>query len=144
MIIDQLKEDMKAAMRSRDAQKLETIRYLISEIKNAQIDAKQNTLDDEIVIKLLRTELKRRKDAIKQFEAANRNDLADQEKPKMAIIESYVPLLMTEDAIVSVVDEVLESSQNQNFGQLMGTVMTKLKGQADGALVAKIIKERLA
>lgn len=144
MIIDQLKDDMKTAMKSRDAERLETIRYLLSEIKNEEIDAKGAALNEDAVIKLLRTELKRRNDAVSQFKDAGRNDLADEELPKIAIIESYLPALMSEDDIMPIIDETLKAVDGQNFGQIMGAVMAKLKGQADGATVSKLIKQKLS
>jgi uncharacterized protein len=142
MLRDQIETEMRAAIKGSDKVELETLRYLLSEIKNAEIDAKE-LLPDEAVIGLFRRELKRRQEAIEAFESGGRAELVAQELAKMAIVERYVPQMLDEAAVGTVVDEVMASGQT-DFGVVMGQVMNRLKGKADGKTVTAIVRERLA
>lgn len=143
MLIDTLKDDIKTAMKAREAEKLETLRYIVSEINNAQIDT-TDALDDDSVIKILRTEVKRRKDAQIQFQDAGRTDLADGEVNGISIIESYLPKLMDESQLSPIIKSAIEELGKDNFGAIMGKVMGQVGSQADGATVSKLIKSELA
>ena len=141
MLRDQIYNDVRTAMKNQDAEKLETLRFVWAEIKNAEIDAKHE-LSDEEVTKLLRTEVKRRKDAIEQFQKGGRKDLAEAEKDKLQIIEGYLPELMSREDIEKVTDEVIANGAN-DFGVVMGQVMGKVKGKADGKVVVEVVKDKL-
>lgn len=140
-IREQINQDMKQAMKERQSHKLETLRFIWSAIKNSEIDAKKE-LSDEEVIKLLRVEVKRRKESIEQFKAGDRTDLAQDESQKLTYIEAYLPQLMSENQIGEVVDQVVQSGET-DFGKVMGQVMAQIKGQADGGLVSKVVREKL-
>lgn len=134
-------EEVKKAMKAREAQRLETLRFIWSNIKNVEIDAKHELTDEEVV-KLLMTEVKRRKEAIEQFRQGKRDDLAEAEEEKLKVIQEFLPEMMSEEEIAKVVDEVVAAGVN-NFGAVMGQVMGRVKGKAEGNLVSKVVKEKL-
>lgn len=142
MIRQQIIDDMKIAMKAQDSVKLGVLRYMLSEIKNKEIDAKHE-LNDEEVIGLLRTEVKRRNDAVVQFKQGNRMDLAEKEEIELGIINSYLPKMMDSADIESTVTRIIESSDSRDFGQIMKMVMQELGGQADGKTVSEIVRAKL-
>ncbi len=141
MLRDQIYEDVKKAMKVRDAEKLDVIRFVWSEIKRIEIDAKHELTDEE-VIDLLRKEIKRRKEAIAQIKSGGRDELAAHEQKQLDYIEAYVPQLMGEDEIAMEVDAVIAGGERE-FGTVMGLVMGKLKGKADGKMVQEVVKKKI-
>ncbi len=142
MIRQQLYDDMKQAMIAHDTQRLGVLRFLISEIKNREIDAKHELSDDEVV-ELLRRETKRRGEAIVQYTQGGRTDIVETEKAELAIIEVYLPALMDRTSVEAAVQKVLSTLPSKDFGQVMRAVMQELKGQADGKLVSEVVKNSL-
>lgn len=141
MLKAKIMDQMKEAMRARAQLRLDTLRYMLSEIKNAEIDAKVE-LDDNAVVAVLQKEVKKRKDGIEQMDAAGRD--ASEEKEKLAIIREFLPEEMSREAIEKIVDEVMAESSDRDFGKIMGMVMGKTKGQADGKLVGEVVRAKLA
>ncbi len=135
--------DFKNALREQNALKLSVLRMLKSALKNEAIAKKQAELIDEEVIAVLRRELKKRQDSILAFSSAGRNDLADQEKAEAELIGVYLPALMAEEDIAKIVEEIIASGVT-GFGLVMKEVMSKTNGQADGQLVQKLVKAKLA
>ena len=135
--------DFKNALKEKQALKLSLLRMLKSALKNEEIAKKQAALNDEEVMAVLRRELKKRQDSILAFSSAGRNDLADQEKAEAEIINAYLPALMAETDVARIVDAVIASGVN-GFGLVMKEVMAQTKGQADGQLVQKLVKAKLA
>ena len=138
-IIDQMKQAMKA----RQGDKLSVLRFLLSEIKNVEIDAKHELNDSEIIT-LLRTEVKRRKEAIDQYRAGGRNDIVDKEVAELAIIDVFLPAQMSQQAIEQIVTDTITQNPNLDFGQIMRQVMAATQGQADGKLVSTIVRSKLS
>ena len=136
---DKISTAIKTAMKQQDKQTLETLRFVWSEIKNKEIDIKQD-LSDEQITALLRSEVKKRREAIEQFKTGNREDLAREEEEKLPVIELYLPQLMSEDDVRKVVSEIA-GENDKDFGALMGKAMGQLKGKADGTLVSKVVRE---
>ncbi len=104
-------------------------------------------LDDAGVLSVLTKAAKQRKDSIEQFEAADRHDLADKEKFELAFIETYLPKQMGEDEITAIVKDVIAQTAAKDasdMGKVMGALMPKVKGKADGGLVNKIVRSILA
>lgn len=134
-------EAVKEAMKAREAEKLETIRFVWSEIKNVEIDAKHE-LSDEEVLAVLQREVKRRNDAIEQFKTGGRPELAEAEEKKLAVIKAFMPEMMGKADVERVVDEVIAAGAS-DFGGVMREVMAKLKGKADGKLVSEVVKVKL-
>jgi uncharacterized protein len=142
----QLTEDMKAAMKSGQKDKLAVIRLINAAIKQKEVDERIE-LDDAAVIAVLDKMVKQRKDSITQYEAANRADLADVEKAEMVVIETYLPAKMDEAAIVAAIEAAKAqtgAAAPADMGKLMGVLKPMLAGQADMGLVSKLVKAALA
>ncbi|MEJ2634829.1 MAG: GatB/YqeY domain-containing protein [Calditrichia bacterium] len=144
-IQEKLVEDMKAAMKSGDKVRLETVRGLRSQLRNAEID-KVGNLSEEEEIQVLMTAAKRRKESIEQFRAGNREERAAQEEKELAIIQEYLPRQMDEAEISRLVDQVVQDIQAtspRDMGKVMGKLMPQVKGRADGKLVQQIVQQKL-
>ena len=142
---DQLKEDMKAAMKAREEGKiaLSVIRMVNSAIKNTEINDKIE-LNDNGVLGILAKEMKTRQDSLTEFEKAGREDLISHVKEEITVLQKYMPAQMTEDEIRDVVKKAIaECGDNVNMGNVMKHVMPNTKGRADGKLVNTIVKELL-
>ncbi len=143
---DQLKEDMKAAMKAREEGKtaLSVIRMVNSAIKNTEINDKIE-LDDAGILGILAKEMKTRQDSLVEFEKAGREDLISHvKKEEMAVLQKYLPAQMSEDEIRTVVKEAISACGDAvNMGNVMKHVMPKTKGRADGKIVNNIVKELL-
>ncbi len=141
-----LTDDMKAAMKAGEKERLGTIRLMNAAIKQKEVDERIE-VDDAQVLAILEKMMKQRKDSVSQFEAANREDLAVIERAEMAIIEQYLPTKLGEAEVLAVIDAVIAdvgASSPADMGKVMGAVKTKLAGQADMGEVSKLIKQRLA
>jgi len=140
-----LAEDMKTAMKAKDAARLSTIRMLNSSIKNKEIDQRRELTDEEVAA-VISTAVKQRRDSIEQFKAGGRQDLVEQEEAEVAILLSYLPQQLTEDEIRDIVKSAIaetSASSAKDMGKVMKVIMPKTKGKADGALVNKVVKELL-
>ncbi|ALA80931.1 Aspartyl/glutamyl-tRNA(Asn/Gln) amidotransferase subunit B subunit B [Stenotrophomonas maltophilia SKK35] len=142
----QLTEDMKAAMKAGEKHKLGVIRLINAAIKQREVDERIE-LDDTAVIAVLDKMVKQRKDSVSQFEAANREDLAEIERAEIVVIEAYLPAKMGEAEIVAAIQAAIAetgASGPADMGKLMGALKPKLAGQADMGLVSKLVKQQLA
>ncbi len=143
---ERLKEDMKAALKAKDKEKLSVIRMLQALIKNAEID-KRGELTDEEIISLLQKYAKQRRESIEMYEKGGRQDLVEKEKRELEIVEGYLPKQMSEEEIRELVAEVIKevgASSPKDLGKVMQAVMPKVKGRADGSLVNRVVRELLA
>jgi uncharacterized protein YqeY len=140
-IKSQLTEDMKQAMRDKDTDKLGTIRFLLSEIKNVEID--EGVQDDAGVQKIISRQIKQIRDARSDFERAGRTDLVEQEDAKLAVLEAYLPAQLSDNELEALVDEAIAESVDKNMGKIIGAVMQKAAGQADGGRVAAAVRNKL-
>lgn len=138
---DQLMEEMKQAMRDKNTAKLGVVRYLMSEIKNAEID--EGELSDEAIEKIVSKQIKQMKDAIQDYEKAGREELVLQETEKISLLEAYLPEQMSDEELAQIVEEVVSAADEKNMGMIIGQVMQKVKGQADGRRVSMMVKEKL-
>ena len=142
-----INEEMKAAMKSGDKLRLETIRSIragILEFQKSGIDREMNEQDAQ---KILLSGAKKRKDAIEMYSQANRKDLADKEAAELKIIEEFLPKQMTEDEITEFVTNFIAevgAEGMQHLGKVMGPAMKQLTGKADGSTVQRIVKELLS
>ncbi|RMF58262.1 MAG: GatB/YqeY domain-containing protein [Calditrichaeota bacterium] len=140
-----LMDDMKEALKAGDKLRLETIRSLRAQIKNAQIAAGKE-LSEEELIQVLMSAAKKRKESIEQFKAVGREDRAEEESRELEIIESYLPKQMTAEEIQALVEQVITevgASSPKDLGKVMGAIMPRVKGKADGKLVQQIVREKL-
>lgn len=149
MIHEQIEVELKSALKSGEKEKTGVLRFLISAIKNHQIEIKakgEEYLKDEEVIAVIRRQVKQRKDSIAEYEKGGRADLVEKEKAELAILENYLPAQVDESKIREIVKmkkEALGIADKSGFGKLMGAVMADLKGQTDGDAVKKVVEEEL-
>ncbi len=147
-IAEQLTEDLKDAMRSGDATRRDTVRSLITMIKNAAIAQKVDVaqMDNTAIQAILKRAKKQRDDAAAQYRDGGRPELATQEHAEAEIIAQYLPAQMSEAVVAQIVDDVVGAvgAERANFGVIMGRIMAQTQGQADGALVKRLVDERLA
>ena len=146
-IQEQLLQDMKAAMKAKDAGKVElsVIRMVRSALKNAEIQL-HHPLEEEDVLAVLAKEKKMREDSLHEFAKTARTDLIKQTKAEIDVLMRYLPQPLTEDEVRDIIRTTLreESIEPLNFGTIMKAVMPHLKGRADGRTVQTIVKELLA
>jgi len=140
---EQILEDMKQFMKDKNQVALGAVRMLRSEIRNAEIE-KSGDLNDDEIVKLVSTAVKKRKDSARQYEEAGREDLASKELEEIKVLEKYMPEQLSEDEIRNIVNNEiskLDSSDKKYFGQVMKAVMAEVGNRADGKLVNRIVKE---
>ena len=141
----QITEDMKSAMRSKDTVRLGTIRLLLSEIKQKEVDERVELRDDNIV-SIIEKMLKQRRDSIEAFNKADRKDLVEREELEVKVLQDYMPQQLTEDEVEKAVIDVIESSEAKSIkdmGVVMGILKPMLVGKANMADVSKKIKAKL-
>ena len=140
---EQITEDMKTAMRAKETQKLGTIRMLTAAIKQKEVDDRIE-LTDAHVLAIVEKMIKQRKDSISQFEAGNRQDLADIEKAELAILSGYMPAALSADDIQAEVAAAVSGAAGpQDMGKVMGVLKQKLAGRADMTTVSALVKAAL-
>jgi uncharacterized protein len=143
---DQITEDMKAAMRAKDSERLGTIRLLTAAMKQKEVDERIE-LDDVAVIAIVDKMLKQRKDSIAAFEQAARQDLADKEAAEMKVLAAYLPARLSAEEIAAEVKAIvtaLGASGPGDMGKVMGAVKARLAGKADMGQVSAAVKAALA
>lgn len=146
MLKDQINVDFKEAYKSKNEKIYSPLRMLISVIKKEEIDQRKE-LNDEEVISLVKSEVKKRKESIEEYTKGGRKDLADGEKSELEILSKYLPEQMSDEELKKIVADMKEKtgSQNvQNFGKLMGAVMKEVGAKADGQRVSTFVKKILA
>ncbi|SEO32744.1 MULTISPECIES: GatB/YqeY domain-containing protein [Propionispora] len=144
---DRLAEDMKQAMKDREAGKtrLSVIRMVRANIKNVEIDQKKELSESE-VLDVLSKEVKMRRDAIEEFQKGNRQDLVDNLEQEVAVLMQYLPQQLNEAEVRAVVTETIaetNAASPKDMGKVMSALMPKIKGRADGKLVNSIVRELL-
>lgn len=148
---DQISDDMKAAMRAKDTQRLGTVRLLLAAIKQKEVDERV-TLDDAGVVAVVDKMLKQRKDSIAAFEQAGRTDLADTEKAEAAVLQAYLPARLSAEEVQAAVQALVAQISAElgrapaaaDMGKLMGAAKAALAGQADMGQVSAAVKAALA
>jgi uncharacterized protein len=143
---DRITEDMKSAMRAKDAERLGTIRLLTAAMKQKEVDERVE-LDDAAVVGILDKMLKQRKDSIEAFGKAGRTDLVDKEKAEVAVLQAYLPARLSADEINAEVKTIvaqLGAKGPGDMGKVMGAVKAKLAGKADMGQVSAAVKAALA
>ncbi|MEX0719703.1 MAG: GatB/YqeY domain-containing protein [Balneolaceae bacterium] len=149
-IQEQIISDIKSAMKAKDQEKLRVLRSLKAKLMEKEISERtkgEAKLSEEQSIEVLMKAAKQRKESIVQFEEGEREDLAENEKRELALIETYLPTMMTKEEVRAVVKEKIAAvgaSGPQDMGKVMGPLMGQLKGKAEGGMVSQIVKEELA
>lgn len=145
-LAERLDADMKQAMKGKDKVRLSTIRLIRTAIKNAEIDQKITLTDDDILT-VLNRELKQRRDSLQAFKDAGRSDLIDQVQQEISVLQDYLPAQLSEEEVreivVSTIAEVGASSK-KDMGKVMGALMPKVQGRADGKLINQLVQSHLS
>ncbi len=147
MLLDQIKSDLVTAQKSRDQEKIDTLRFLLGALKYVRIEkypqGDDSNLTDEDVVAVLQKQVKTHKESIDMFKTGGRQDLVDKEEAQLKILQSYLPEQMTEQEIRDQVLVIRAKNPEADFGTMMKLSMAELKGKADGAIVSKILREVL-
>lgn len=146
MIIDSLSSKIAEAMKAHDAVRLSTLKLLLSALNYEKI-AKQHDLTEEEELAVVRREAKMRKDAIDSYEKAGATERADKEKQELIILEEYLPAAMSDVDLEKLVDEAIKEinpSGMQDIGRVIGAVVKKTNGTADGSKVAELVKRKIS
>ena len=142
----QITDAMKTAMREKDKARLGVIRLMTSAMKQIEVDERVE-LDDARILTILDKMLKQRRESIKQYEAADRQELADQENFEITVIQEFMPSQLTDDEISAIIDEAVATtgaSSMKDMGKVMGIIKPKLAGRADMGAVSGKIKAKLS
>lgn len=148
MTKQQLKDELKQAMLAKNSEKTSTLRMVISALGYYEIEkggAGYEATEEDIAT-ILQKQAKQRRDSIEQFKAGGRDELAEKETEELKLIESYLPQQMNEEEVKKLVDEAVAqtgASSPTDMGKVMGALMPKVKGKADGSLVSKLVKAKL-
>ena len=148
MLKEQINADLKAAMIAKNAVALNTVRMLISALRNKEITLRTTgeavELSDEQMLEVLSSEVKKRRDSIEAYVSGGRQDLADKEAAEIKVLEKYLPAQLSDEELEKIVHDVIETAPAKQFGVVMGLAMTKTKGQADGRRVTELVKKILS
>ena len=140
-----IEEAVKSSMKERNKERTSTLRMALSEIKKEEIDRRVE-LSDEESIKIIQRMIKQRKESAAQFFEANREELANKENSEILILQDFLPEQLSEDEIKDIVLNAIaetEAQDSQDMGKVMGLLKSKIKGNADMAIVSRLVKENL-
>lgn len=142
-IQSQLMADLKAAMQSGDTSTRDTLRMIRAAIKQVEVDGGKE-LDHDGAMAVVTKQAKQRRESLAEYEKAGREDLAEKERSELAVIDKYLPKMMSREEVVAVVQPIVDEmgvTEMQGMGKVMGRVMPLLKGKADGGVVNGVVKE---
>lgn len=143
MLVEQITTDMTEALKDGQSDRLGVLRLIKTSIKNEEIKL-GHPLDDEEALKVLQREAKQRRDSITAYRQAGRDDLATSEEAELTLIETYLPAQMSEAELTKLVDEAVAiAGPSAQMGQVIGAVRARAGASADGAMIARLVKERL-
>ena len=146
MLKDRLEDDIRNAMRSKNRDRLEALRFLKSQIQLTEKD-QMKELDEAGVVEVVAKQAKDRRESIEMFQQGNRPDLVDKESLVLSIFEEYLPPPMPQDEIIQVIKDAIEevgAASPQDRGKVMGRIMPQLRGKADGSVVNALVSDILA
>ncbi|KPB05307.1 GatB/YqeY domain-containing protein [Bacillus sp. CHD6a] len=145
-LLERLNTDIKQAMKDKDKEKLSVLRMVKSSIQNESIKHGRD-LSEEEELTVLSRELKQRKDSLQEFDKAGREDLVHKLQGEIAIVEHYMPEQLSEDELSAIVQQTIaevNATSKADMGKVMGALMPKVKGKADGSLVNKLVQQHLS
>lgn len=145
-LLDQLNADMKEAMKAKQKNRLSVIRMLKASLQNESIHLGVAELNEEQELTVLSREVKQRRDSLKEFRDADREDLAEKIEQELVYLNAYLPAQLTEEEIKQLISEtakMINAINPSDMGKLMGAIVPKTKGRADGALVSTLVKAYL-
>lgn len=142
----QILTDLTTAMKSQEVERMAVLRMIKAALLNASKEKKQDQeeLSDEEVLKILKSEAKKRKESYVAFKDGGREDLAAKEESELKILDQYLPEQLSKQDVEAVVEQVVAEVGGDNFGTVMSAVMKKLQGQADGSVVKEVVQKKLA
>jgi uncharacterized protein YqeY len=143
---ERIQDDMKTAMRAKEKARLAVIRMILAAIKQKEID-EQITLSDDQILAVLEKMVKQRRDSIKQYEDANRQELADQEQAEVVILQEYLPEQLGSDEIEAIISEIITdtgAAGPQDMGKVMGALKPRIQGRADMGQASQLVKAKLS
>jgi uncharacterized protein len=146
-LLNRLNDDMKQAMKNKEKEKLSVIRMLKAALQNEAIKFGKQELSEDEELTVLSREVKQRKDSLHEFTKAGRDDLAEKIQTELTYVEIYMPKQLSEEEISTIVQETMVevgASSKADMGKVMGAIMPKVKGKADGALVNKLVLQHLS
>jgi uncharacterized protein YqeY len=141
-----IKEDLKQAQLLRNENSISTLRLLISEINNLKIQKGEDTLSDNDVVSVIQKELKKRREASSEFRKGNREELAQKEEAEAAVLEQYLPDQLSDEELTKFVEDSINevgAKELKDMGRVIGVVMSKTAGKADGSRISALVKEKL-
>ena len=147
-LADQIQDDLKEALKTKDEIKISTLRMLIAAIKNFEISKGKAgyKASDEEIVSVIQKEVKQRKESVEQYKAGNRQDLVDKESKELEILARYLPAQMSEENVEKIAREKIQevgAVSSADMGKVMGALSQELKGKADMGLVSAIVKRSL-
>jgi hypothetical protein len=143
---EQLREDLKDAMRARDARRKSALRMILTAIQLAEVEQSEPLTDQDVVV-IIRKEVKRREEALAMMQDADRDDLVEVETVELEILRSYLPQQMSAEEIRAVAQRTIDdvgASSPRDLGRVMGALMPQLRGKADGRVVNQVVRELLS
>lgn len=143
---DSIVDDMKAAMKAGEKDRLKVIRLILAAIKQVEVDSRSE-LDDTAVLGVLEKMVKQRRDSVEQYTKGGRDDLATIERDEITILEAYLPEQLSDDEIDAIVDSAIKDTGAESIrdmGKVMGAIKAKVAGQADMGVVGGKVKAKLA
>ena len=146
-LLDQLNADMKEAMKAKEKDRLSVIRMLKASLQNEAIHLGVTDLNEDQELTVLSREVKQRRDSLKEFKEAAREDLAAKIEQELTYVNAYLPAQLTEEELKQIISEtakMINAEKPSDMGKLMGAVVPKTKGRTDGALVSELVKAYLS
>lgn len=144
---EKILEDMKNAMKNKEADRLSAVRFLQAAVKNKEIELRPHAISDTDILAVIKKMAKQRKDSIMEFEKANRTDLVDKEKFELTVLEEYLPKQMSAEEVAKVVSEVIQSlgaKDMKQMGAVIKEVQARTSGAADGKMISDLVKSKLS
>ena len=142
---EQLNEDMKQAMKAKDKNRLSAIRMVRGAIRDKEINSKVE-LDDDGVLEVIASQIKKRKDALEQLRKSNRDDLVDAEMEQINTLQEFLPAQLSMEEIKAAVTSAIEelgATSMRDMGKVMGTLVPQLRGKADNSVISQIVRQKL-
>ena len=143
---EQLTEDLKASMKNKDIIRKDVVTMIRSSIKQIEVDERRECTDDDIIA-IVAKQVKQRKDALESFQKGQRQDLVEQTRAEIDVLESYLPAQLSEEELMLIIMEAITSTDAQtikDMGKVMSQVMEKSKGKADGKMVNQLVRQILS
>tara|TARA_Y100000782_G_scaffold52365_1_gene58275 strand:+ start:304 stop:741 length:438 start_codon:yes stop_codon:yes gene_type:complete len=145
-MFDQIQNDVKTALKNGEKVKANTLRLVISKLKNKAIEV-GSSLDDKQILQVIQKTAKQHKESIRMYKDGNREDLVEQEQAELDIVEKYLPSMMSEEEVNIVVESIIQetgATTMADFGKVMPQVMKKGAGKIDGSIAQSILKSKLS